>query len=397
MRSIELTKNIFYVGVDDRCTDLFENHLPLPAGVSYNSYLIVDEKVVLIDPVDISFIGEFLDRLTAVLGDRAIDILVVNHAEPDHSGSVAVLTQKYPDMQVVGNAKTFAPLEAFYGPIAHKVVVADGETMPIGAHTLQFFTAPMVHWPESMATYEQSTGILFSNDAFGGFGVLNGGIFDDQHDLAWYEDEMRRYYANIVGKVAAPTLKVIQRLSTLDIKMIAPSHGLVWRQRLDWVLDKYTQWSQHAGEEGVVIAYGSMHGNTARMAGIVAQGVADAGIRAVRVYDVARTDASFILSDIWRYRGVALGSNAHYGSMFPELATLTHELIQFKPQGKQYAIFGGMSWSGGGVSTLRKLADEAHWPLVCDSVEVKGAPGRPDDADRLYQLGLTLGNAIKNQ
>ncbi len=395
MNKIQLVKDVYYVGVNDRRTDFFENHIQLPNGVSYNSYLIVDDKVALIDPVEVGFIGQFLANVRSILDGRSVDYLIVNHAEPDHSGSIALLQKEYPEMQVVGNAKTFAPLEAFYGVLQNKKVVADSETLSLGKHTLQFFTAPMVHWPESMVTFETTNGILFSNDAFGGFGALNGSIFDDQVDLACYEDDMRRYYANIVGKVAMPASKAINRLSALGIKMIAPSHGLIWRSDLQWVISRYLRWSGHQGEEGVVIAYGSMYGNTAAMAEIIARGVADAGVRNIRVYDVSRTETSFIISDIWKYKGVVLGACAHYGSMFPNMALLVHEIEHFKPQNKVYGLFGGMSWSGGGVSTLSKHATEAQWQLAADPVEVKGAPIREEDIDRLYAMGHAIGEAVR--
>lgn len=396
MSHIQLSENIFYVGVNDRRTELFENHMELPNGVSYNSYLIVDDKVVLIDPVEAGFFDEYLQKVKLILDGRKVDYLIVNHAEPDHSGVIAAIIREYPEVQVVGNAKTFAPLEAFYGPIDNKLIVADGETLNIGQHTFQFFMVPMVHWPESMVTYEQSTKIVFSNDAFGGFGALNGGIFDDETDIRFYEDDMRRYYANIVGKVAGPTLKAIQKLGGLEIKMIAPSHGLVWRSNLQWVLDKYIQWSSHQSEEGIVIVYGSMYGNTARMADIIARGAAEAGIKNIRVYDVAKTEVSFIMSDIWKYKSVIIGACAHYGSMFPNMTLLVHELNEFKPKNKIYGIFGGMSWGGGGVKTLCKHAEEGGWQLAAESVEVKGAPIREEDIERLYNLGKTIAEAVKN-
>ena len=395
MQQIQLTQNIYYVGVNDRHTDMFENHMELPNGVSYNSYLIVDEKVALIDPVEANFLEEYLFKVKSVLQGRKVDYLIINHDEPDHSSTVAAVLREFPEVQVVGNAKTFAPLEAFYGPIENKVIVAEGETLCLGSHTLQFFMMPMVHWPESMLTYEQSSKIVFSNDAFGGFGALNGGIFDDQVNLAFYEDEMRRYYANIVGKVAMQALKAIEKLGALEIKMIAPSHGLVWRSNLAWVIGKYTQWSKQESEEGVVIVYGSMHGNTARMAEIVARGAAEAGIKEVKVYDVAKTEVSFIMSDIWKYKGVIIGACAHYGSMFPNMTLLVHEINEFKPKDKCYATFGGMSWSGGGVRTLAKYAEEGKWNLVAESVEVKGAPIREEDWDKLFNLGKTVAEAVK--
>jgi len=395
MQQIRLTENIFYVGVNDRRTDLFENHMELPNGVSYNSYLIEDEKVALIDPVEAGFIEEYLFKIKSVLQGRKVDYLIINHDEPDHSSSIAAVLREWPEVQVVGNAKTFAPLEAFYGPIENKKTVAEGETLSLGAHTLQFFMVPMVHWPESMVTYEQTSGIVFSNDAFGGFGALNGGIFDDQVNLAFYEDDMRRYYANIVGKMAMQALKAIEKLGGLTIKMIAPSHGLVWRSNPAWVIGKYTQWSKQEPEEGVVIVYGSMHGNTGVMADIVARGAAEVGIKEVKVYDVAKTEVSFIMSDIWKYKGVIIGACAHYANMFPNMNLLTHEINEFKPKNKCYGIFGGMSWSGGGVKTLTKYAEEGQWNLVADSVEVKGAPIREEEWDKLYNLGKAVAEAVK--
>lgn len=394
MKQIQLAENIYYVGVNDRHTQRFENHMELPNGVSYNSYLIDDEKVALIDPVEIGFMDEQLHKIKSVIGDRKVDYLVVNHDEPDHSGALASLLREYPEMTVVGNAKTFAPLEAFYGPIANKLVVAEGETLCLGARTLQFFTVPMVHWPESMVTFEQSTGILFSNDAFGGFGALNGAIFDDQVNLDFYEDDMRRYYANIVGKVAQQVVKAVEKLGGLTIRMIAPSHGLVWRSNLAWVMERYTKWSTYQSEKGLVIVYGSMYGNTGRMAELIARGAADAGVKEIKVYDVSKTEVSFIISDIWKYKSVCLGACAHYGSMYPDMALLTHEIAHFKPKEKNFALFGGMSWSGGGVRTLAKIAEDNGWSLVADSVEVKGAPIREEDIERLYNLGKAIAEAM---
>lgn len=396
MLKIKLTEDIFYVGVNDRKTELFENHMELPNGVSYNSYLIVDEKVALIDPVEVSFMAEFLFKIKSVLGDRKIDYLVINHDEPDHSGAVRAIVQEYPDVQVIGNAKTFGPLEAYYGPINNKKIVEEGETLSLGKHVLQFFMVPMVHWPESMVTYEQTNKIVFSNDAFGGFGALNGCIFDDEANLDFYEDDMRRYYANIVGKVANQALKAIQKLGPLDIKMIAPSHGLVWRSNLQWVLEKYVNWSSGVNEEGVVIAYGSMYGNTALMADIIARGVADAGIKNIKIYDVAKTEVSHIISDIWKYKGVIVGACAHYGSVFPNMTLLLHELAEFKPKNKVYGVFGGMSWGGGGVKYINNVAEKNSWDCPAESVEVKGAPYKQEDVERLYNLGKTIGEKCKN-
>ena len=225
---------------------------------------------------------------------------------------------------------------------------------------------------------------------------MNGGIFDDEVNLDFYEDDMRRYYSNIIGKVAMMALKTIQKALTLDIKMIAPSHGLIWRSNLQWVIDRYTAWSAQQAKEGVVIVYGSMYGNTGRMADIVARGVADAGVKEIKVYDVSKTELSFIFSDIWKYKGMILGACSHYGSIFPNMTGLLHELAEYKPQNKVVGLFGGASWSGGGLKTLKENAEACKWNIVGEPVEVKGAPIREEDIEKLYKLGFEIGKSVKN-
>lgn len=396
MQNIKLTDNIFYVGVNDRRTELFENQMPLPNGVSYNAYLIVDEKIALIDTVEASFLDEYLFKIKRVIGDRKVDYLIVNHDEPDHSSSIHAILKEYPGITVVGNARTFAPIENFYGPIENKQIVVEGEELCLGRHHLQFYTIPMVHWPESMVTYETTEKIAFTNDAFGGFGTLDGTYFDDEANLDYYEADMRRYYANIVGKVSVATQGALQKASALDIKMIAPSHGLIWRSNPSWVVERYSRWSSYQAEEGVVIVYGSMYGNTARMADIIARGVADAGIKEVRVYDVAKTHVSYLMSDIWKYKGVVLGSCTHYLSIFPPMELLLHELEQIQPKNKLLGVFGGMSWAGAGAKKIMHANETIKWQQIGEAVEVKGAPIREDDIEKLYALGLAIGKAVKD-
>jgi Uncharacterized flavoproteins len=393
---INLSKDIYYVGVNDRRTELFENHIPIPNGISYNSYLIVDEKITLIDPVESEFTGEYLAKIKSIIGDKAIDYLVVNHDEPDHSGSIHAIIAEYPKIQIIGNSKTFGPLEAFYGPIENKIIVAEGQTLSIGQHELQFFMIPMVHWPESMVTYETTEKIAFSNDAFGGFGTLGGTYFDDEANLSFFEDDLRRYYANIVGKMSNQVQKAMQKLSGLEIRIIAPSHGLIWRSNLAWILDKYNKWSTSQGELGVVVIYGSMYGNTARMADIIARGVAQTGIKEIRVYDVSRTSISDLISDIWKYKGVIIGSCTHYGNIFPPMELLLHELEQFQPKNKKFGVFGSMSWAGAGAKCICKSNDILKWTQIGEIVEVKGAPIGQEDIDRLWNLGKQIGESIQS-
>lgn len=393
---INLTKDIFWVGVNDRRTERFENYWPLPFGVSYNSYVIVDEKIALIDTVEAGFIDSFLDNIKAIIGEKSPDYLIVNHAEPDHSGSIRAILREYPNITLIGNAKTFPMIEGFYGNCENKIVIEEGETLPLGRHTLQFFTVPMVHWPESMVTYETSEKILFSNDSFGSFGSLDGGIFDDEVNLLFFETEMRRYYSNIVGKYGVQVQKALGKLGGLEICQIAPSHGPIWRSNIGYVLDKYDQWSKCDTEEGVIIVYGSLYGNTAKMADIIARSIAEEGIKNIRVFDASKTHSSFIISELWRYRGVVFGSSAYNGGIFTPMRALIRELEHIMPKNHLLGIFGSMSWSGGGVRTLEDFSNTIKWDLVAPSVEVKHAVNE-EDIVRLRALGKAMANAVKNK
>ncbi|MGE4490132.1 MAG: FprA family A-type flavoprotein, partial [Kiritimatiellales bacterium] len=273
---IPLTDDIFWVGANDRYTTLFEGLWPLPQGVCYNSYVILDEKTALMDTVKAQSEQDFLSKIRGLLKDgRKLDYLVVNHMEPDHSGAITALRSVWPDLVIVGNAKTAKFLESFYGITERVQVINDGDTLSLGKHTLQFYLIPMVHWPETMVTHDTHTSILFSADAFGGFGALTGGIFDDELDLDYFEDEILRYFSNIVGKYCAMVQNAIKKLGGLDIRMIAPTHGPVWRKHPEHIIEKYDRWSRHEAEEGVALIYGSMYGNTEKMMEAVARGLSE--------------------------------------------------------------------------------------------------------------------------
>lgn len=391
---INLTNDIFWVGVNDRHTERFENYWPLPYGVSYDSYLVVDEKVALIDTVEAGFFDAFLDNIKEILGERQPDYLIINHAEPDHSGSLRAIIREFPNIILVGNSKTFPMIEGFYGVHENKIIIEEGSTLSLGKHTLQFFTVPMVHWPESMVTYETSEKILFSNDSFGSFGALDGGIFDDEVSLDFIESEMRRYYSNIVGKYGVQVQKALTKLSGLDIKIIAPSHGPIWRSNVKFVVNCYDRWSKCETEEGVVIVYGSLYGHTASMADIIARSIAEEGIKKVLVYDSSKTHSSYIISEIWRYRGVIFGSSAYNGGIFTPMRGLIKELEHIMPKNHLFGIFGCMSWSGGGVKTLEEFSTNIKWDVVAPSVEVKHAANE-EDVERLRAIGKAMAKALK--
>jgi flavorubredoxin len=296
-------------------------------------------------------------------------------------------------MKIVGNCKTLPMLQGFYGICDNFITVEEGETLCSGKHTFQFFTVPMVHWPESMVTYETSQQILFSNDAFGSFGTLDGGVFDDETRFEFYEDEMRRYYSNIVGKYSAQVQKALTKLSGVNIKIIAPSHGLVWRENIAKVVQLYNRWSKYEAEEGVVIIYGTMYGNTARMADIVARSVAEEGIRNIRVFDVSKTDSSYLLNEIWRYKGVILGSCSYNGGIYTPMNSFIKKLLLIMPKSRLLGIFGSMSGSGGGVRALDEFAENIKWERIAPSVEIKHAANF-DDEERLAEIGKTMAREL---
>lgn len=402
MHNVEnLSEDIFWVGVNDRKTERFENYLPLDKGVAYNSYLIVDEKVALIDTSEMGCTESFMEKVENVLGDRKIDYLIMNHMEPDHSGSIKEIIRHYPDIKLVGNVKTFPMLDAFLdcekaACFANRVVVKEGETIDLGKHKLTFAMVPMVHWPESMVCFESTTGTLFSNDAFGSFGSLDGGIFDDQINFDFFEDEMRRYYSNIVGKYGVPTQNAIKKLAPLDIKCIAPSHGPVWRNDIARVIGHYDAWSKFEPEaEGVVIVYGSMYGNTEKMANAIARQLSKEGVIDIKLYDASKTDHSYIISDIWKYQGLIIGSCSHNNSVYPKIQPLLSKLQNYGLKNRYLGIFGNMMWSGGGVRGIQAFADALNGvEVVGESVEVKGTP-TGDDYTRLEGIATAMADKLK--
>jgi len=394
---VKLSEDTFWIGVNDRRTHLFENYWPLPNGVAYNSYLICDEKVALVDTVEISKMEEYIDKIRDILGEeKKVDYLIINHMEPDHSGAIKAIINEYPDVQLVGNRKTFPMLEGFYGIHDNFVEVKEGDSLKLGRHELRFYMAPMVHWPETMMTFDETDKILYSADAFGSFGTLDGGIFDDEINLDFYEEELRRYYSNIVGKYGMQVQKALNKLSGLDVKMIASTHGPVWRSHIDKIIGDYQKWSRYETEEGVVIVYGSMYGNTEKMAEIIARTLSEEGIKNIRVYDSSKTHSSYIINDIWKYKGVILGSSAYNGGIFTPMRALIRELEHIMPKNHLLAIFGSMSWGGGGVRTLEKFAETIKWDLVADSVEARHS-AQHKDIEKLVELAKAMAAKLKEK
>ena len=372
MNKIRLTENIYYLGFNDRRTSLFENLWPLPYGVAYNSYLVVGKKIALVDTVERQFIDDYLQEVEAILGNRVVDYLIINHMEPDHSGALKAVIQKYPDITLVGNKKTFGIVEGLYLNPENILEVNDGSELDLDDIKFRFYMVPMVHWPETMVTYEVNNQILFSGDVFGSFGTLDGGIFDDELNLSFYEEEAMRYFTNIVGKYCAHTQRALIKLDSLTIKMIGATHGPVWRTNLSWIIERYKKWSSYTMDAGVVIVYGSMYGNTQKMAEVIARQLSVRGIRNIRIYDSSKTHVSYIISDIFKYKGFIAGSCAYNNELFPNMESVLTKIVHMGIKEHYLGLFGNYSWNGGGVVNLKKFAEKIQWDLVYEAVEEKG-------------------------
>jgi len=392
-----ITESIYYVGVNDFETDLFEAIWPLPQGVSYNTYLIKDEKIALIDTVKKNYIPEYIKNIQNVIADKPIDYLVINHMEPDHSGAVGCLLKLYPHMQMVGNAKTAEYLKDFYQVDESRIkIINDQESLSLGKRTLQFFLVPMVHWPETMVTYERSSQILFSGDAFGGFGALQGGIFDDEVDLAASIDEIRRYFSNIVGKYTAMVLKAIDKLNDIPIRIIAATHGPIFRKDPQFIINLYRQWSHYQTEKGAVIVYASMYDNTKKMAEVVARGLAEDGVDCIKFYNISHTHISFIINEIWKYKALILGSCTYNGKLFPPMEMLISFLNNYTIKQHLLGIFGSYTWSGGALSALKDFSVKGQWQLIEPVIEAKCSPNA-EVLNQCLHLGKNIGQNLKQQ
>lgn len=372
---IEIANKVYYVGVNDRNKALFEGLWPLPYGVSYNSYLIDDEKVCLIDTVEVDFFVQFIEKLREVLGDRQIDYLVINHMEPDHSGSLALLKKYYPNIQVIGNKKTFDMMSGFYGIKDNTIEVKNGEELSLGAHTLQFFMTPMVHWPETMMTLcKGEVSHLFTGDAFGCFGALNGGFIDQEIDTDWCWLEMVRYYSNIVGKYGTPVQNALKKLAGIHIDYICSTHGPVWHKYVDKVIGLYDRMSKYETDPGLVICYGTMYGNTERMAEQIARAASLAGVKDIRLYNVSKTHHSYILQDIFRFRGLIVGAPTYNAGLYHEMDVLLQEVANRDIKNHYIGWFGSYSWASKAVAAIGEWNENRlHFEKVGEPVEMKQA------------------------
>ena len=392
---IEITNKVYYVGVNDRVKALFEGLWPLPSGVSYNSYLIDDEKVCLIDTVEVDFFMQFLERLREVLGDRPIDYVVINHMEPDHSGSLSLLRKYYPNVKVVGNKKTFDMLHGFYHIDDNMLEVKNGSKLSLGRHELQFYLTPMVHWPETMMTYDSTDAILFSGDAFGCFGALNGGILDSEINTDWCWLEMTRYYSNIVGKYGVPVQNALKKLGALRLDYICSTHGPVWHDHIARVVEMYDRMSRYETQPGLVICYGTMYGNTERMAEVIAQAASKAGVKNIVLYNVSKTHHSYILRDVFRYKGLIVGAPTYNNGLYHEMDVLLEELANRDIKNRLLGWFGSHAWASKAVAKIGEWNEtRLHYTPVGTPVDMK--QGMSDEVRQQCQaLGEAMAAALK--
>lgn len=355
-----ITNDLVYVGASDRRLALFENAYPIPEGVSYNSYVLLDDKTVLLDTVDQAVEATFMASVTEALGDRALDYVVVQHMEPDHAATLADVLTRFPSATVVCNKKTVTMIGQFFPGLDltdRTRIVAEGDTLCTGKHTLTFVMAPMVHWPEVMLTYDTSDGTLFTADAFGGFGAPAGNLFADEADIeSGYMDEMRRYYTNIVGKYGMQVQALLKKAAGLDIRRICPLHGYIWRDKLDVLLTKYDLWSRYEPEEkGVLIAYATVYGGTQAVAELLAGYLAEAGVTRIRMFDVSATHPSYVLAEAFRTSHVVFASTTYNNGIFVSMENLLHDLIAHNWQGRTVALIENGSWAPASGKLMREL------------------------------------------
>ncbi len=390
---LKINDSTYYFGQNDRTQTLFEHLYPLPHGMAYNNYLIKDEKNVLLDTVDVKFSERFFSQLDSALDGEPLHYLIVQHMEPDHSGSIGLLLRRHPEVTLVGNMKTKTMLEG-YGVCTDKFMeVAEKTPLNIGSRELQFVFAPMVHWPEVMITYDPKEKVLFSADAFGAFGAIDGGFWDEQHDLATYMPEAHRYYTNIVGKYGSFVQRTLDKALKLDIEVIAPIHGVVWRKHIPEILELYRQMATYEAEPGVVVIYGSMYGNTEELAEEIGRSLGAHGVNRVVLHHMGYSSASQVISDVFRYKGVIIGSPTYNNGVWPNVQDVLYQLAERNIPDRLYSVFGSGTWSPNTIKPLEEWAEARKWTKVADPIKLSQAPSAEDKATA-WELGRVMAEAV---
>ena len=370
-----VTEDLIWIGGNDRQHPLFESTHPVPRGMSFNSYLLLDEKTVLFDTVDRAIQTQFFENLEYALGGRKLDYVFVHHMEPDHAATLGDVMLRHPEATIVCNGKILNMIRQFHCTDPKEVhLVNEGDSITTGRHTFTFVNAPMVHWPEVMVSYDSTDKILFSADAFGTFGALNGVLFADEvnFDRDWLDDA-RRYLTNIVGKYGSPVQKALAKLGGLPISTICSTHGPVWTENIAKVIGIYDKLSRYAADEGVVIAYGSMYGNTEQMAEAIAAELSAQGIKNIVMHNVSKSNPSYIIADIFKYRGLIIGSPTYSNQIYPEIESLLSKILVREVKGRYLGYFGSFCWAGAAVKRMGEFAEKSKFEIVGDPVEMKQA------------------------
>lgn len=388
MKTIDITDTIRYVGTDDADIDLFESQYAVPHGISYNSYLIMDEKVAIMDTVDYRKHSEWWSNITEALEGRTPDYLIVQHVEPDHAGCIGEVVERYPEIRVVTTARAAQMLEQFftYPPLLERImVVKEGDTLSLGNHTLQFTMAPMVHWPEVMVTYDQADKVLFSADAFGTFGVLEDNVIGTENHEAW-PDEARRYYYNICGKYGQPVQALLKKVAVLDVQRICPLHGPVLTENLAYYIGLYDKWSRYEAEsEGVLIAYASIHGSTATAASILASMMESKGVE-VKLIDLCRTDVSVAVAEAFRMKRMVLAASSYDGGLFTPMYEFLHR-IQIKGyKGHRVGLIENGSWAPSAGRVMKEMLAEMKSIELVDPMVTLRSTLQPTDMPTMEAL-----------
>lgn len=391
---IELKKNLYYLGVNDRDTPRFENLWPLEYGVAYNSYLILDKYTCLVDTVRINKAEGFTGSFSDLIGNRNLDYMILQHVEPDHAGAVSMIMEKYPDVTVVGNKQTKRLLKTFYDIEPKKFLeVKEGDVLDLGERKLKFFLTSMVHWPESMVCFEENEGILFSQDIFGSFGTVDGSVFDDEMEYKRIKSEIRRYYSNIIGHHNKQTARILDKLSKLDIKMICPVHGIVWRTYIDTIVDAYTSWAKMKLEKGVVLVYGSMYGMTEAICDIFARFLVENGVTTVKIFDASKTHPSYIINQIFKYNGLVVASTTYNQHVLPCLSGMLNILRDYTFDNHIYGHFAEYGWSSTTNKELKEFGENIKAKIIESDINIHGKL-REEDMEKLKKLAKDMAKAI---
>lgn len=395
----KVTEDLFWVGANDHRLNLFENIHPISRGVSYNSYLLLDKKTVLFDTVDWSVCRQFLENVEAVLAGRKLDYMVINHMEPDHAASIEEILLRYPEVKVIGTEKSFMLMHQFGFDIEdRKEIVKEGDTKSFGKHSVVFVAAPMVHWPEAMVTFDTTNGVLFAADAFGSFGALDGKLFNDEvnFDRDWIDDA-RRYYTNIVGKYGPHVQALLKKAAGIDIKIICPLHGPVWRSNLGYFLDKYDKWSRYEPEEkGVMIVYASMYGNTESAATVLASKLVEKGMSNVVMYDVSNTHVSQLISETFKYSHIVLASVTYNLGIYPLMHNYLMDMKALNVQNRTVAIVENGSWACKSGDLMKDFLDDMKQMTVINERLTMVSSLNEDKIDEMDMLVDSILDSMKD-